>query len=152
MAENKEHGTFLDAQSFFGFVVTAWTKVRTPTLDQLNAVRKIIDSNVYSTGIDSERGAWRRFDEKNTTKMDESQLKLIRTKNRLARDHEECTTRLKRKQSDAIEECKKEMKQNSYKAIAHLAEDTIGSFRTTVSRTFRVDMKSILREHSYHKE
>ena len=147
MAESKNHDALLEAQSFFHFAFTAWTKVGTPSVYQLNTVGKAIDSNVHLTGLDSDRGAWRRFYEKNTTEMeDECRRSLIGTKDSLARDHEECTTHLKRKQSNAIEECKTEMRQNSSEAIVNLAEDTIGNILATVSRTFRGNMKSIVKE------
>ena len=50
-------------------------------------------------------------------------------KDRVARDSEEYKADLKRKQSDAVKQCQAEMRH----AIAHLAEDTIGSITSTVS-------------------
>lgn len=53
-------------------------------------------------------------------------------KARLERESEECTAEeLKLKSSNAIEECRAELKNNSSEAMAHLAEDSISRIPTT---------------------
>ena len=49
--ESKDHSTFVEVQSYFGFIVTAWTKADTPTLQQHNSVSRILDSNMHNASI-----------------------------------------------------------------------------------------------------
>ena len=49
--ESKGHGTLVNAQSFFGFLTTAWTKVGTPSSDQLISASITFDSNVRATPV-----------------------------------------------------------------------------------------------------
>lgn len=48
-----DHGIRVEAQSFFVFERTAWTKVGTLSLAQLITARKFLNSDVRATGIDS---------------------------------------------------------------------------------------------------
>ena len=58
--ESKDHTTLVGVESYFAFVVAAWTKVGTPSLQQLNSVSKVFDRNVHNAGINKERGAWKK--------------------------------------------------------------------------------------------
>ena len=58
---SNDHTTSVEVQSYFGFVVTAWTKVGTLTLQQLKSVSKVFDRNVHNGGIDKKPGAWRQY-------------------------------------------------------------------------------------------
>ena len=61
IVESNDNHAIVETQSFFGFVHTTWTKVGTPSLDQLVAVRKTLDNHVHATGIDIKWDAWKRF-------------------------------------------------------------------------------------------
>ena len=54
--ESKDHTTLVEVQSYFGFVVTTWTKVGTPGSQQLNSVRKFLDRNVHKISASGQRG------------------------------------------------------------------------------------------------
>ena len=41
----------MDAQSVSDFLTTAWTKIGTPSLDQLISARKTLDSNVRAVTV-----------------------------------------------------------------------------------------------------
>ena len=41
--ERKDHTTLVEVQSYVGFVITPWTNIGTPSLQQLNSARKIRD-------------------------------------------------------------------------------------------------------------
>ena len=128
--ESKDHTTLVGVESYFAFVVAAWTKVGTPSLQQLNSVSKVFDRNVHNAGINKERGAWKKcYLGMLKEREDKCEYILSRMKDRVARDSEEYKADLKRKQSDAVKQCQAEMRH----AIAHLAEDTIGSITSTVS-------------------
>ena len=60
VVESKDHNTLVETQRFFSFLHTEWTNVGRPSLYQV-AARKILDNNVYATGVDNERRAWERF-------------------------------------------------------------------------------------------
>lgn len=77
---------------------------------------------MQATGVDSERGVWKRFDQ-NTCKErgGECLYSLNRTKAILER--QECKAEFKRKQSNAIEECNADVRQILLEAkeeITHL--------------------------------
>ena len=54
--EIKDHTTLVEIQNYVGFVVTTWTKVGTPSRQQLHSVRNVLDRNVHSAGIDKDLG------------------------------------------------------------------------------------------------
>ena len=54
--EIKDHTTLVEIQNYAGFVVTTWTKVGTPSRQQLHSVCIVLDRNVHSAGIDKDRG------------------------------------------------------------------------------------------------
>ena len=140
--ESKDHTTLVKVQIYFGFLATAWTKVGAPSLEQLNSASNILDRNVHDAGMDKERGAWKKYYiEKLKKREDQREYRLSRMKDRVARGREECKADLKHKQSEAIKQCQAEMRH----AVAHLAEDTIGSITSTVSRNVKADLDTALR-------
>ena len=127
--DSNDQNIFLQAQSLFGFGHTAWTKIGTPSLDQLIAVRKTLENNAHATE-NIERVAWKMFYKKKLKEREDKCFDSLRkTKDRLERDNEEWLAGLKHKQSEAI---------------APLAEYTIGSITATVTRQFRADIKQFL--------
>ena len=40
--ERKDHTTLVEVQSYVGFVITPWTNIGTPSLQQLNSARKSV--------------------------------------------------------------------------------------------------------------
>lgn len=69
VVESKDHGTLVEAQSFFGFLQTTWTEVGTPSLDKLITSRNTLDSNVRASAIKNERGQWKKY---HLAKLEES--------------------------------------------------------------------------------
>ena len=142
MIESKDHTTLVEVQSYFGFLITTWTKVGTPSLEQLNSANKILDRNVHDAGIDKERGAWREYYlEKLKEREDRCESSLSRMKDGVACGSEEWKADLKHEQSAAVKQCGAEMRH----AIAHLAEGTIGSITSTVSRNVKADLDTASR-------
>ena len=80
---------------------------------------------------------------------DECEHSLGRTKPRLERENEACLVELTHKQSAVMDDVRAEIRQTSSEAteaIAHLAEDTIGSIAFTVTRNVRAELQNIVRE------
>ena len=101
--ESKDHTTLVEVQSYFGFLVTGWTKVGTPSLEQLNSVGKILARNVHDAGIHKERGARKKYYlEKLKEREDQCEYSLSRMKDSVARDSGECEAGPKHKQSDPV--------------------------------------------------
>ena len=147
--ESKDHTTVVEVQSYVGFVITAWTKVGTPSLQQLHSVSKVLYRIVHNTGIDKERGAWKKYYlERLREREDQCEYSLSRMKDRVARDSGECKADLKRKQSDAVNQCQAEMRH----AIAHLEEGTIGSITSTVSCNVRADLETFIKDQLAARE
>ena len=147
--ESKDHTTSVEVQRHFGFLVTAWIKVGTPSLEQLNSVSKILNRNVHDAGIDKERGAWKKYYlDKLKEREDNGECSFSRMKDRVARDSEECKADLKHTQSDAVEKCQAEMGH----AIAHLAEDTLVNITSTVSRNARANLETFINDELAPRE
>ena len=113
--------------------------------------RKRLDSNVQAKGVDHERGAWKKYYlGKLKEQEDECGRSLIRTRARLEREKEACLVELTHKQSAVIDDVREEVRQTSLaatEAIAHLAEDTIGSIASTVTCNVRAELHNIVRQN-----
>ena len=143
----------MEAQRFFEFLISAWAKPATPSLDQMVSARKLLDSNVQAKEVDRERGAWKKYYlEKLMEQEDECERSLSCTKAGLERENEACLVEHTHKQS-AKDYVRAEIVQTSSEAaeaIAHLAEDTIGSIKSTVTRNdiyVRSELYNIVREN-----
>ena len=61
VVQDKDHETLFEAQRVFSFLISAWTKVDNPSVDQMISATKNLDSKVQATRVYSETGAWKRF-------------------------------------------------------------------------------------------
>ena len=98
--------------------------------------------------VDRERGAWKKYYlEKLKKQEEECKRGLGRTKTRLERENEAYLVELTHKQSAVMDAVRAEIRQTSSEAteaIAHLAEGTIGSITSTVTRNVRAELLSIV--------
>ena len=129
--ERGEYEDLMEAQRFFEFLTSACAKAATPSLDQMVSTRKLLDSNVQAKGVDRKRGARKTYYlETLKEQEDECRRSISRTNARLERENEACLLELAHKQSAVMDDARAEMRQTSseaMEAIAHLAEDTVGS-------------------------
>ena len=95
------------------------------------SARRLLNSNVQAKEVDRERGAWKKYYLKKLKEQeDECRRSLSRTKARLEREDETYLVELTHKQLEVVDDVRAEIRQTSSEAteaIAHLAEDTIGS-------------------------
>ena len=98
---------------------------------------------MHDADIDKERGAWKNYYlERFKEREDQCEYSLSRMIDWGARENEECKADLKRKHSDALKQCQAEMRH----AIPYLAGDTIGSITSTVSRSVRANLRTIMKD------
>ena len=149
--ERGKYEDLMEPQRLYEFFTSAWAKAATPSLDQIVSPRKLIDSNVQVKGVDGERGAWERYHlEKLKKRENECGRRLSRTKARLERENESYLGEFAHKLSAVMDDVRAEIRQTSSKApeaIAHLAEDTIGSITSTVTCNGRPELPYIVREN-----
>ena len=117
------------------------------------SAQKPLDSKVQAKGVNHERGARKKcYPDKLKEQEDQCRRGLSCAKARLEREIEArlLIMELTHKQSVVTDDVKAEIRQTSSEAteaMAHLAEDTIGSITYTGTCNVRAELHNIVREN-----